>query len=254
MAGDACVRGFSRDDTARPAAIDRFVSPTRRRRSFGEGELASRVGEGGVSISSPRGRGRPRAGRGGRTAASVEIHRPRPVRVGRGTRVLQTGVWRRGGWNTSFPRRSGRGVLVFAERKERAVETSTGIDAHQAQDPSRPSNVPAGTGGVAGCPEHQAPRQGRGPRGTETGSDWPARSRIKGSTSDESRRGSSLEVTRCEQPAFATGGARKTSARSVATAPAGEKVRCQGGRDLVICWVLWNGSPSRSEGGNILGR
>jgi hypothetical protein len=158
-------------------------------------------------------------------------------------------VRRRGGWNTSFPRRNGRNVSVSANGKERADLTSPGIEAHQAHDPSRPSKVPAGTAGVSGCPVHQAPEQGRGPRGVESGSDWPLRSRIRGTTSEESWRESFLEVTRCEQPAFATVGAKRTSARSVETAPAGDKARCQGGRDLVIRRVLWNGSPPVLEGG-----
>ncbi len=132
--------------------------------------------------------------------------------------------------------------------------TSSGIDAHQAQVPSRPSKVPAGTAGVSGCPVHQAPEQGRGPRGVGSGSNGPARSRIKGSTSEERCPRSFREVTRCEQPAFATGGASRASARSVATAPAGEKNRCLVGRVLVIRRVLWLGSPSAMEGGKFPGK
>jgi hypothetical protein len=129
-------------------------------------------------------------------------------------------------------------VLVSADRKEGAVETSSGIDTNKAQDPSGPSNSPDGTGGVAGCPEHQAPEQGGEPRGTECGSVGPAKSSIKGSTSEVRCPRPFSEVTRCEQPALAAGGASTASARSVATAPAGEKDKCQVERDLVISRVL----------------
>jgi hypothetical protein len=139
------------------------------------------------------------------------------------------------------------------DRKEEAVETSSGINANKAQDPSRPSNSPDGTGGVAGCPEHQAPEQGRGPRGTECGSDGPAKSSIKGSTSEVRCPRPFSEVTRCEQLAFAAGGASRANARSVATAPAGEKDKYQVERDLVIRRVLWIGSPFRHGRGKMPG-
>ncbi len=255
--GGRCLRPrllTRRHGTARPPSIDRFVSTTRARATVRRGRLGISSGRSGVlHLLCPR--ERPAEGRARRPDRRGRGNPPSPNRsCSPRTRALQTGVLRRGGWNTSFPRRSGRNVTVSAGRKEGAVLTSAGIDAHQAQDASRPSNVPAGTAGVSGCPVHQAPEQGRGPRGTESGSDGPPRSRIKGSTSEERWRGSFLEVTRCEQPAFASGGARKASARSVMTAPAGEKARCQGGHDLVIRRVLWNGSPAASEGGNLPGR
>ena len=99
-----------------------------------------------------------------------------------------------------------------------------------------------------GLPGAPGSRAGRGPGGTESGSDGPARSWSNGSISEGSRPGSFLEVTRCEQPALAAGGASRTSARSVARAPAGEKTRCQGQRDLVIRRVVPNRlAPSALE-------
>jgi hypothetical protein len=128
------------------------------------------------------------------------------------------------------------------------VEAAAGTGAHQAQDPRRPSNVPDGTGGIAGCPEHQEPEQDRRAGGIRSGSDGPPRSSSKFATSEGSRNGSFLDVTRCEQPAFATEGASRISARSVGTAPAGDKTRCQGQRDLTIRRILRVGSPSVPEG------
>ncbi len=98
----------------------------------------------------------------------------------------------------------------------------------------RASKNPAGTTGAAGCPEHSAPEQGRGGRGLGIPADSPARSWTKGSNSDESRPGSVREVTRCEQPPSAPGGASKTDARSNTTAPAGRETSCWRAEDLVI--------------------
>jgi hypothetical protein len=75
--------------------------------------------------------------------------------------------------------------MVSVERKEEAIESEAGIDRHQAQESVCPwSNTLGGTGGVTGCPEHQAPTQGRGAAGTGSGSERRARSRIEGSTSE----------------------------------------------------------------------
>ena len=126
----------------------------------------------------------------------------------------------RGGWKTSSDRRVGWISFVSAKRKESPIKAKPGTDAHQAQESRRPSKNPAGTAGAAGCPEHNAPEQGRGGTGAGIPSDSPARSWIKGSISDESRPGSVRDVTRCEQPPSALGGASRAKARSNTTAPA----------------------------------
>jgi hypothetical protein len=85
--------------------------------------------------------------------------------------TLQAGKRTRGGWNTPVWVCTGRGAVVAEGRKERPAKAEPGADEHQAQDSDGPSNWPAGTTGVAGCPEHHAPEQGRGGRGMGSGSD-----------------------------------------------------------------------------------
>jgi len=117
-------------------------------------------------------------------------------------------------------------ALVSEATEKEAGVIKPGIDAHQAQEPSRPSTTPAGTAGAAGCPEHNAPEQGRGSGGTVSGSDGlatpPAWSRIKGAISEGIRPGLVWDVTRCEQLACAAGGAIRADARSDMTAAAGK--------------------------------
>lgn len=136
-------------------------------------------------------------------------------------------------------------------REREAVETSSGRGAHQAQEPRRPSKVPGGTGGIAGSPEQKAPEQGGRDGDAGTGSDGPARSRIKGSINEARDLRSSLEATGCEQPALATDGASAMTARSVTTATAGEGRRCQGKRNLIIRRVSYDGPPFRSGQGEV---
>ena len=69
----------------------------------------------------------------------------------------------------------------LGERKEETAESKPGNDVHQAQESSGPwLNISGGTGGVAGCPEHHPPRQGRGTSGTGSGLECPAKSRSEG--------------------------------------------------------------------------
>jgi hypothetical protein len=167
--------------------------------------------------------------------------------------MRQTGGTRRGGWNTSFARRNGRTMSVSVRREEGTVAASSGAGSHQAQDPRRPSKVPDGTDGITGCPEHQEPEQGRRAGGIGSGSDGPARSWSKFPTSDGRRIGSFFDVTRCEHSALATEGASSPVARSVVTAPADDKNRCQSQRDLTIGRVLPDSSPFRSAWGTCRG-
>jgi hypothetical protein len=119
-----------------------------------------------------------------------------------------------------------RSELVSEAREKESGGIKPGIDAHQAQELSRPSNTPPGTAGAAGCREHNAPEQGRGSGGTVSGSDElatpPAGSRIKGAISKEIRPGLVRDVTWCEQLACAAGGAIMADARSDMTAAAGK--------------------------------
>ncbi len=140
----------------------------------------------------------------------------------------------RGGWKTSSDWRIGWSSFVSAQRKVSPIKAKPGTDAYQAQVSMRPSKNPAGTAGAAGCPEHNAPEQGRGGRGMGIPADSPARSWTKGSISDESRRASVRDVTRCEQPPSALGGASRAEARSNTTAPAGREISCLRAEDLVI--------------------
>jgi hypothetical protein len=108
------------------------------------------------------------------------------------------------------------------EGKDAAFKAKSSTEAFQAQESSGSSNTAAGTAGAAGCPEHNAPEQGRGNGGRGRSSDGPDRPWIKGSSGDESRSESVRDVTRCEQPASATVGAIIPTTRSVKKAPAGK--------------------------------
>ena len=111
-----------------------------------------------------------------------------------------------------MPLRSGakRARLEGAE----GVKGSRGTlaDPLQTQESPGASNAPAGTLGTAGCPEHQAPEQGRGALGR--GWECPLFEKIKGSTSEAKPRRSLCDVTRCEQPACAVRGAGHRSPRA----------------------------------------
>jgi hypothetical protein len=91
--------------------------------------------------------------------------------------------------------------------------------AHQAQESTRPLNVPVGMIGVAGCPEQKAPEQGRGGWGMGLPPDRPARSTVRRSISAGRRPGLEREVTRWLQPARAEPGAQKPWNTSSTTAP-----------------------------------
>jgi hypothetical protein len=162
--------------------------------------------------------------------------------------VNQAGGMKRGGWKTASDWRVGWISFVSAKKRESPIKAKPGSDAHQAQESRRPSTNPGGIAGAAGCPEHNAPEQGRDGTGTGIPSDFPARSWIKGSISDESRSESVRDVTRWEQPASVPGGASKPKARSNTTAPAGRETSCLREEDFVIRWVWLNRPPSFSGG------
>jgi hypothetical protein len=142
-----------------------------------------------------------------------------------------------------FPRRTVWIAIVSEGSVTESGGVQPGIEAHQAQELSRPSDIPAGMAGAAGCREHHTPEQGRGrgSGGTGNGSDGlatpPAGSRTKGAISVGIRPGLVLDVTRCEQPACAAGGASKADARSDMTAAAGRNTRFPKRENLVICQV-----------------
>jgi hypothetical protein len=163
--------------------------------------------------------------------------------------VLQAERRRRGGWNTSPARCTGQRAIVPAGRKEGRTEAKVGSIGHQGQESSRWSSPIAGTAGAAGCCEQNAPEQGRGREGTGISSDRPDGSPISG----ERRPGSVRDVTRWEQPPFATGGASNTNARRVMTAPAREETSCLKEKDLVILRVSLSMPPS-NFGGKACGR
>ena len=151
-----------------------------------------------------------------------------------------------------FPRRTVCSALVSEARERESGGVQPGIDAHQAQEPSRTSDTPAGMAGAVGCREHHAPEQGRGSGGTGSGSDRlatpPTGSTTKGAISEGIRPGLVLDVTRCEQPAWAEGGASKADARSDMTATAGKDTRFPKRENLVICQICSTESPpSRSR-------
>jgi hypothetical protein len=135
--------------------------------------------------------------------------------------ACQTGERWRGGRNTAVHWCIGRGSFVSGDKKDGPVEAETGIAGHQAQELIRPSVIPAGMVGAAGCSEQKAPEHGRGPEGTGSGSDGAARSSIKDAVCAEEACRSVRDVTRCEQPARAPGGAITPSARSASKTPAG---------------------------------
>jgi hypothetical protein len=152
--------------------------------------------------------------------------------------VVQTDGRRRGGWNTAIARCFGWRSLVSDESKDSAVKANPGTDAIHAHDSGRTSIDPVGTAGEAGCPEHNAPEQGRGNAGTGRSSDCPVRSWNRGSISDESRTELVRELTSWEQPASATVGAIMASTRSIKMAPAGRPA----GRLKVKDFVITRGS------------
>jgi hypothetical protein len=112
----------------------------------------------------------------------------------------------------------------------------------------RPSKSPAGTTGTAGCPEHNAPEQGRGATGMGISLDSPVKSWTKGSISDESRPGSVRDVTRCEQLPSTLEGAIRAEARSNRKAPAGRETNFWREKDLAIRRFKLIGPPSCSGG------
>ena len=82
----------------------------------------------------------------------------------RGVRAIdraQTDERMRGGWKMPLPPL----MLCVPEQsvgnEENDGGKTTDPQAVQAQDAARQSRAPAGTGGTTGCPEHQAPEQGR---------------------------------------------------------------------------------------------
>jgi hypothetical protein len=171
--------------------------------------------------------------------------------------VFQADERERGGRNTALPHRTGRRGLLSVEREEEPIAAGSGIDPHQDQESTRPSNTPAGTEGAAGCPEHHAPEQGREGGGTGSGrapdgsAKPPDRSCSKGSISEESRSGSDRDVTRWEQPACTPEGADNTSARSDATAPVGRGASFPEWKSLIIRRTDGADIPaSRAEGIN----
>jgi hypothetical protein len=146
---------------------------------------------------------------------------------------VQTGGRRRGGWNTALPFCNGRRAVVSWERKEEPVEAKHGISVHQAQESSRPSNIPAGTDGAAGWLEHHVPEHGRGDAGIGSGGVRRARSRIESSILEESRSESVREVTRWLQPAQAEEGAQAHWTKRSRTAPVANRASRLNGLDLI---------------------
>lgn len=118
--------------------------------------------------------------------------------------------------------------------KQGRVKVRAGAEGHQSQESRRPSDMPAGIAGAAGCPEHHAPEQGRDPGGRGSGADRSAHPVIDGSSWEASRAGSVREVTRWEHPPSAPGGADNAIARSTTTAPVGTEADCLRIKDLVI--------------------
>jgi len=119
-------------------------------------------------------------------------------------------------------------------RKELPVKARSSTGDCQAQESMRPSISPAGTEGTAGCPEHNAPEQGRGGTGMGISLGSPVKSWTKGSISDERRTGSVRDVTRCEQLPSTLEGASKAEARSNRKAPAGRETSFWREEDLAI--------------------
>jgi hypothetical protein len=135
--------------------------------------------------------------------------------------AVQADGRRRGGWNTTIASCFGWRSHVSEESEDAPVEARLGTDAFHAQDSGCTSIAPAGTAGTVGCPEHNAPEQGRGDGGTEGPSESTVRSWNNGSITDLVRSELARDVTLWEQPAFATVGAIAHSTRSVSMAPAG---------------------------------
>ncbi len=154
----------------------------------------------------------------------------------------------RGGWKTSSDWRIGWSSFVSAKRNEPPVKVKPGTGACQAQESMRPSENPAGTAGAAGCPEHNAPEQGRGGSGMGIPLVSPVKSWTKGSISDESRPGSVRDVTKCEQLPSTLEGAIRAEARSNRKAPAGRETSCWREEDLAIRRAKLIGPPSCSRG------
>jgi hypothetical protein len=51
------------------------------------------------------------------------------------------------------------------DEKDASVEGGAGVAEYHAHESIRPSVIPAGTAGTAGCPEQNAPEQGSGTAG-----------------------------------------------------------------------------------------
>jgi hypothetical protein len=83
----------------------------------------------------------------------------------RGVRAIdraQTDERMRGGWKMPLPPTIRCVPGRSAGNKEKSDGGKTiDLQAVQAQNSARQSRAPAGTGGATGCPEHQAPEQGR---------------------------------------------------------------------------------------------
>ena len=86
-----------------------------------------------------------------------------------------------------------------------------GTKAFHAQESSCTLSAPAGTAGTAGCPEHNAPEQGRGDAGAGGSCNCPATSPTNGSICNESPTESARDLTRWEQPASAARGAMRAN-------------------------------------------
>ena len=118
-----------------------------------------------------------------------------------------------------LPLKTGWGLGAASEKKQEDEQNASESRAHQANESSRQSSAPAGTTGVAGCPEHKAPEQGRGGWGVGCSSDRSDRLAVSRSISAGSRPGSEREVTRWLQPAQAEPGAQKPWNTRSTTAP-----------------------------------
>ena len=102
---------------------------------------------------------------------------------------FQAGDGGRGGWKTEGPRYDDPRAPESDEKSKDAAGARESAAAFQAQWSSPWPTAPTAGAGVAGCPEHHAPEQGRGVAGEREGSGRPARSRSNEPTSDGSEAG-----------------------------------------------------------------
>jgi hypothetical protein len=134
-----------------------------------------------------------------------------------------------------------------AGKKESPSTAKPGTAVRKAEESRPPSNTLAGTAGTAGSPEQNAPEQGRGREGSGSWSDEVARSCINDPASAEDSCRSARDVTRCEQPASATGGANRAQARNATTAPARRKAGLSNVLDFMITTDLHGGTAPTRE-------